>query len=390
MTALGAWRELAGMTSSFVRFRRIPLAPTGGRTRRRRHSGDSDGSAGAPRDTGLGETTAVGHVDLARVCYVLPDGRPLLYDVSFRVGEGAKAALLGANGTGKTTLLRLIAGDDEPAEGTIVRSGGLGVMRQFIGGVRDATTVRELLASVAPPAVRSRAAALVAAEDALAGATRTAPSSPTPRRSPTGATPAAGTPRCCGRPAAARRWACTLAGGADAARAHPLRRRAEAAGAGGAAARAPTRCCCSTSPTTTSTCPASAGSRSSCGDAEDRAVRLARPRADRAGRPPHRHGRGAHGLGARRRLRDLRRGAPRPHRPAGGAAPPLDARSTCASRSSCARCACRRRSRRRWPAATRPCRRACASSRRPARRPSRRATRGSRCACAAAAPACGP
>src|SRR6185503_13570418 len=77
--------------------------------------------------------------------------------------------LLGANGAGKTTLLRLIAGDEEPAEGTIVRSGGLGVMRQFIGGVRDATTVRALLASVAPPAVRSRAEALAAAEDALAG-----------------------------------------------------------------------------------------------------------------------------------------------------------------------------------------------------------------------------
>jgi ATPase subunit of ABC transporter with duplicated ATPase domains len=110
----------------------------------------------------------MGHVDLARVAYALPDGRPLLFDVSFRVPEGSKTALLGANGAGKTTLMRLVAGDEEPAEGTIVVSGGLGVMRQFIGGVRDETTVRELLASVAPPAVRTRAAALHDAEAALA------------------------------------------------------------------------------------------------------------------------------------------------------------------------------------------------------------------------------
>ena len=53
----------------------------------------------------------MGHVEAAHIEYYLPDGRALLDDVSFRVGEGAKAALVGANGAGKTTLLRLIAGD---------------------------------------------------------------------------------------------------------------------------------------------------------------------------------------------------------------------------------------------------------------------------------------
>ena len=57
----------------------------------------------------------------------------LFHDVSFRVGEGSKVAIVGANGTGKTTLLRLIAGDITPETGTISRSGGVGVMRQFIG-----------------------------------------------------------------------------------------------------------------------------------------------------------------------------------------------------------------------------------------------------------------
>src|SRR3954452_1550014 len=110
----------------------------------------------------------MGHVDLAHVSYFLPDSRPLLYEVSFRVGDGAKTALLGANGTGKTTLLRLIAGDLEPAEGTIVRSGGLGVMRQFIGSVRDGTTVRAFLAAMAPARIDDAATALQAAELAAA------------------------------------------------------------------------------------------------------------------------------------------------------------------------------------------------------------------------------
>ena len=92
----------------------------------------------------------MGHVDLSAVSYALPDGRPLLDEISFRVGEGAVVALVGANGSGKTTLLRIIAGDLSPTSGSISRSGGLGVMRQFIGSIRDSTDVRDLLFSLTP------------------------------------------------------------------------------------------------------------------------------------------------------------------------------------------------------------------------------------------------
>jgi ATPase subunit of ABC transporter with duplicated ATPase domains len=109
----------------------------------------------------------MGHVEVNQVSFWLPDGRPLLDEVSFRVGDGATTALIGPNGTGKTTLLRIIAGDLEPHSGAITRSGGLGVMRQFIGSIRDATTVRDLLISVAPPAVREAALVLDAAELAM-------------------------------------------------------------------------------------------------------------------------------------------------------------------------------------------------------------------------------
>lgn len=100
----------------------------------------------------------MGHLDINSVSFDLPDGRPLLNDVSLRVGEGAKIALIGANGTGKTTLARIVAGEIPAADGAITRSGGLGVMPQFIGSVRDDSTVRELLISVAPPAIRAAAA----------------------------------------------------------------------------------------------------------------------------------------------------------------------------------------------------------------------------------------
>jgi ABC-type multidrug transport system fused ATPase/permease subunit len=115
-----------------------------------------------------GTVRAVGHVELAHVSHVLRDGRTLLDDASFRIGEGITAALVGPNGAGKTTLLRLIAGDAQPQSGVMTATGTLGVMRQFIGGpATDGTTVRDLLLSVAPHAVREAARHLDDAELAM-------------------------------------------------------------------------------------------------------------------------------------------------------------------------------------------------------------------------------
>ena len=106
----------------------------------------------------------VGYLDVTGIGHTLPNGRVLLHDASFRVGEGAKAALVGANGTGKTTLLRLIAGDDRPQAGSIAAVGGVGVMRQFIGSVRDGTTVQDFLIQLSPPALQDAWNALQASE----------------------------------------------------------------------------------------------------------------------------------------------------------------------------------------------------------------------------------
>lgn len=107
---------------------------------------------------------SMGHLEAAHLEYYLPDGRVLLGDASFRVGEGAVVALVGANGSGKTTLLRLIAGELQPHGGKVTVSGGLGVMSQFVGSVRDDRTVRDLLVSVAQPRIREAARAVDEAE----------------------------------------------------------------------------------------------------------------------------------------------------------------------------------------------------------------------------------
>src|SRR5690349_15726546 len=109
----------------------------------------------------------MGYVDVAGVGHILPDGRVLFADVSFRVGEGAKIALIGPNGAGKTTLLKMVAGDLPVQEGVIARSGGLGVMRQFIGMIGSELSLTDLALALGPVAVREAGERLAAAERAM-------------------------------------------------------------------------------------------------------------------------------------------------------------------------------------------------------------------------------
>ncbi|HEY3010711.1 MAG TPA: ATP-binding cassette domain-containing protein [Micromonosporaceae bacterium] len=109
----------------------------------------------------------MGYVDVAGVGWILPDGRKLFAEVSFRVGERSKVALVGPNGAGKTTLLGMVAGDLPVPIGTVARSGGLGVMRQFIGMIGDDRTLNDLALSLSAPALRAAGERLARAEATL-------------------------------------------------------------------------------------------------------------------------------------------------------------------------------------------------------------------------------
>lgn len=51
--------------------------------------------------------------------------RKILDQVSFFLNEGDKVGIVGINGTGKSTLLRILAGAEEADSGTVVRTGGV-------------------------------------------------------------------------------------------------------------------------------------------------------------------------------------------------------------------------------------------------------------------------
>lgn len=56
--------------------------------------------------------------------------RILLEDASFRVAAGDRVGLVGRNGAGKTTLTKVVAGDAQPAAGTITAGGQVGYLPQ--------------------------------------------------------------------------------------------------------------------------------------------------------------------------------------------------------------------------------------------------------------------
>jgi len=109
----------------------------------------------------------VGFLDANGLAFRLADGRELFRDVSFKVATGSVVALVGANGVGKTTLLRILSGELTSSTGSVRVQGGLGVMPQFVVSVRDDSSVRDLLLAVAPPGLRKAALDLDAAELAL-------------------------------------------------------------------------------------------------------------------------------------------------------------------------------------------------------------------------------
>ncbi|HEX3689663.1 MAG TPA: ATP-binding cassette domain-containing protein [Solirubrobacteraceae bacterium] len=108
------------------------------------------------------------HVAVSGLAYAHPGGDLLFSDVSFRVSPGQHVGLVGRNGVGKSTLLRILAGILTADEGEHAVGGGLGYMPQDVGVGDDERTVRELLLSLAPFAVRQAGQSVLALEAQLA------------------------------------------------------------------------------------------------------------------------------------------------------------------------------------------------------------------------------
>ncbi|MFJ2302477.1 ABC-F family ATP-binding cassette domain-containing protein [Streptomyces sp. NPDC087787] len=85
--------------------------------------------------------------DASVVCsnlsFTWPDDTPVFQDLSFTVGPG-RTGLVAPNGTGKSTLLKLIAGELRPGAGSISVAGTLGYLPQSLPLTGD-LTVAEVL-----------------------------------------------------------------------------------------------------------------------------------------------------------------------------------------------------------------------------------------------------
>jgi len=109
------------------------------------------------------------HIVVSNLAYAHPGGDLLFSEVSFRVTPGQHVGLVGANGVGKSTLFRILAGA-LPADDGDVDLGTFAYMPQDVGvGPGSGGTVRELLLEAAPARLRDAGERMIRAEQELAG-----------------------------------------------------------------------------------------------------------------------------------------------------------------------------------------------------------------------------
>jgi ATPase subunit of ABC transporter with duplicated ATPase domains len=110
----------------------------------------------------------VSHVVVSNLAYAHPGGDLLFSELSFKITPGQHVGLVGANGVGKSTLFRILAGE-LPSDDGDVDIGTFAYMPQDVGvGPDSGRTVRELLLEAAPARLRSAGERMIAAERELA------------------------------------------------------------------------------------------------------------------------------------------------------------------------------------------------------------------------------
>jgi ATPase subunit of ABC transporter with duplicated ATPase domains len=107
-------------------------------------------------------------VSVSGLAFAYPSGEELFANVSFRVSSGTCIGIVGANGVGKSTLLKVLAGELAASEGTVHIDGLALAMAQDVGA-REDETVHGLLRTTLPAALARVSQAVADAEQKLAG-----------------------------------------------------------------------------------------------------------------------------------------------------------------------------------------------------------------------------
>lgn len=103
--------------------------------------------------------------------YAPPGAEPLFFDISFGVGPGDHAAIVGPNGVGKSTILRILSGELTPDGGEVSVGGKSLTMTQDVGMGNPDDSLRDMLLQVALPELQAAGQALVLAEKQMADGT---------------------------------------------------------------------------------------------------------------------------------------------------------------------------------------------------------------------------
>lgn len=107
-------------------------------------------------------------VTISQLTYTGPDGHTLFSNLDLSFGPG-RTGLVGRNGVGKTTLLRIIAGELAPSAGTVTLAGRKGFLRQQVQPA-PGETIADLFGAREGLALLERAMSGTAEIDELANA----------------------------------------------------------------------------------------------------------------------------------------------------------------------------------------------------------------------------
>ena len=104
---------------------------------------------------------------VSELAYSPPGADQLFFDVSFGVSPGEHAAIVGPNGVGKSTILKILTGQYEADDGEFSIGGSFLQMTQDVGMSKPDDSLRDMLIEVAPIALREAGKKLFAAEKAM-------------------------------------------------------------------------------------------------------------------------------------------------------------------------------------------------------------------------------